>query len=83
MKTFRFPQLLSLQETPPEVPEHEQAAQWFIQGATEWVNGMEQLAAALQVTHPASARHLRFLAQQYASLAVNAIRSWPREVPRD
>ncbi|MGO4452551.1 hypothetical protein [Arthrobacter sp. RAF14] len=83
MKISRFPQLLSRQATPSAVPEHEQAAQYFIQGATELVNGMEQLATALQATHPASARHLRFLAQQYAALAVTAVQTWPQGVPRD
>ncbi|WP_144627361.1 hypothetical protein [Arthrobacter woluwensis] len=83
MKPFRFPQLLGRQEHHPNVPEHEQAAQCFIQGATELVNGMEQLAAAVSTTHPASARHLRLLAQQYASLAVTAVSSWPQAVRHD
>lgn len=77
MKTFRFPNLLGRSEPTPDMPEHEAAAQCFITGATELVTGVQQLSEALQVTHPASARHLRLLAQQYAALAVTAIQSWP------
>ena len=83
MKSFRFPPLLGRHMTQHGPPEHEQAAHHFIQGATEFVNGMEQMAVALQATHPASARHLRFLAQQYAALAVTAVQTWPQGGPGD
>ncbi|UVJ38059.1 hypothetical protein [Arthrobacter sp. CJ23] len=80
MKAFRFPPLLGRENSARSIPEHEAAAHYFIAQATQLVNDLEQLANAVQVTHPATARHVRLLSQQYASLAVTAVQTWPEAV---
>ena len=83
MTNSHLPSFFSHPAVQQPVPEHEGAAIYFIGRATELVNGLNQLAGALEAEHPASARHLRLLAQQYAAIAVTAVTGWPKEEHRE
>ncbi|WP_336855955.1 hypothetical protein [Sinomonas albida] len=62
--------------------EHEQAAHFFIARSTEFANDLDAAALALQASAPATARHLRLLARQFAGLSLTAIQTWPKAVLR-
>lgn len=83
MKNFRFPPTLRSATPADPVIEHERAAHFVIRRVHDLVHTFEEVAKALEPESPATARHVRLLAQQFAGLGLTAVETWPQAVPDD
>lgn len=62
----------------PEVLEHEAAVRLFIGRVTALVDELDTTAKSLGSDSPATARHLRLVAQQISGFALTALETWPK-----
>ncbi|MHA7141053.1 hypothetical protein ACX80T_05935 [Arthrobacter sp. Sr33] len=78
-----FANLLSpAHRTEPQVLQHEAAVRLFIGRAAALVDELDNAAKVIVVDSPATARHLRLIAQQISAMALTALETWPKEPER-
>ncbi|MET3810226.1 hypothetical protein [Arthrobacter sp. UYEF3] len=62
----------------PEVLQHEAAVRLFIGRVATLVDELDSAARTVKADSPATARHLRLVAQQMSAMALTALETWPK-----